>query len=237
MAHLLRPVLPSLVLTVALLTSGQAPAQTRVETPAGVVTVQTHDDSVEVVVQQGGKRVLLVDESSHQKVVIDAGLFTQKLPGGLSVSTSSFTLKRGDEVVATVTREPAAGQTQSYYYEPVTSYVYDPATNSARPVTRYVLRTYLRPPPAPPAVPESYIPPRAEPPAPSRIPEPARDALPPQTVPPPETRPTPPPAPPPGSTLLPPPLPDAPSRPETPPTANPPAPPPPEAPKPPTSGK
>jgi hypothetical protein len=158
MVHFLRPV----ALAAVVLMAGPAAAQTRVETPAGLLTIQTHDEAVQVVVQQGGRRVLLVDESSHQKVVIDAGLFTQKLPGGLTVSAGTFTLKRGEQVVAEVTREPTApaavaGVQHRYYYEPVTSYVFDKATGTYQPVTSYQLRSANIPSPVAP-VPAQYPP-------------------------------------------------------------------------------
>jgi hypothetical protein len=117
-------------------------ADTRVDTPSGPLTVKTHDDAVQVTVQQGGRRVLLRDTATKKEVVLDAGAFQLELGDGLKVSADQFTLKRGDKVIAEVRRE-APG---------VTDYA-RPATAPAPPCP---------PPPAAPGLPGTPEPPLAQ---------------------------------------------------------------------------
>src|SRR5689334_2157099 len=126
------------------LTALAAPAagDTRVDTPSGPLAIKTHDDTVQVTVQQGGRRVLLRDTATKKEFVLDTGAFQLELGEGLKVSADQFTLKRGDKVIAEVLREA-----------PGVTYYAQPATAPAPPCP---------PPPAAPGLPGTPEPPLAQ---------------------------------------------------------------------------
>jgi serine/threonine protein kinase len=88
-----------------------AAVQYRIKTDTGELVIETVDDDVEVVIKQSGKLVTVYDPKSKQKLILSSGLYELELNGkasGLKLDIDKATLKRGDVVIAKITREPAA---------------------------------------------------------------------------------------------------------------------------------
>jgi WD40 repeat protein len=83
----------------------------RVVTDTGTVEIETDDDDVEVIVQQNGKKVAILDGKSKRRVELHAGAYEVKLAEGdkeLTLVTDHFVLKRGDKEIVRVKRTVAA---------------------------------------------------------------------------------------------------------------------------------
>ena len=88
----------------------------RIVTDWGTLIIETSDDHVEVLVKQAGKEVTIFDTKSQQKLTLRSGKYEIELKGapkGLTLSTGTFELKRGEEVVVKIRLEapplPAVG--------------------------------------------------------------------------------------------------------------------------------
>jgi serine/threonine protein kinase/WD40 repeat protein len=93
-----------------------AVAEYRVKTDKGELVIETMDDEVEVLIKQGGKVVTIYDPKSKQKVLLQSGTYEIELNGqvsGLKLDIDKATLKRGDVVVAKITRQPVVGATST----------------------------------------------------------------------------------------------------------------------------
>ncbi len=98
----------ALALALAVLVAGATVY--RIRTDRGVLVIRTSDPDVEVLVKQGGDLVTILDPKTQQQVELRSGDYDLALGGGrggLRLSADHFTLRRGDEVIVTVTREPA----------------------------------------------------------------------------------------------------------------------------------
>ena len=87
--------------------AGAAVVQHRIKTDTGELVIETTDDDVEVVVKQGGQVVEVYDPKSKQKLVLKSGAYEFEVNGkaaGLVLDIDRATLKRGDVVVARITR-------------------------------------------------------------------------------------------------------------------------------------
>lgn len=90
--------------------AGAAVVQHRIKTDTGELVIETTGDDVEVVVKQGGKVVEVYDTKTKQKLVLKSGVYEFEVNGkatGLTLDIDRATLKRGDVVVAKITREKA----------------------------------------------------------------------------------------------------------------------------------
>ena len=82
-----------------------------VETNKGTIVIETDDSDVQVIVQQDGERVAILDKKSSQQVSLDTGTYTVRLGAGadgLSMSLpegSPFSLRRGEKKIVTVRRD------------------------------------------------------------------------------------------------------------------------------------
>ena len=93
------------------LASALRPADTvRIETPRGVVVIQSVDPAVVIEIRQGGRVVAILDPKSGQKVELDTGDYTVSLAGGpkgLKIDMPErFTLRRDQTVIVRVRRVP-----------------------------------------------------------------------------------------------------------------------------------
>jgi WD40 repeat protein len=87
------------------------PTVIRIATDRGEVVLRTDDPGVEVTVRQGGKVVVILDRKTQQQVELPSGEYEVALngdPGGLRLSATTFTLKRGATRIVTVERQPVA---------------------------------------------------------------------------------------------------------------------------------
>jgi hypothetical protein len=79
----------------------------RIATDKGELVIETDNDDVEVVVSKGGKVVKIIDTKSGKHVTLNSGDYELALKdgqGGLKLSPDKMTLKRGETVLATITR-------------------------------------------------------------------------------------------------------------------------------------
>jgi len=77
----------------------------------GVLTIDTVDPDVEVVVRQGGKQVAILDKKTKQEVYLPIGEYEVELKNakeGLSLKTRQYTLKNGERELVRVTWESAS---------------------------------------------------------------------------------------------------------------------------------
>jgi WD40 repeat protein/tRNA A-37 threonylcarbamoyl transferase component Bud32 len=86
-----------------------------VRTDNGELIIETIDPSVEIVVQQDGNLVIIIDPKSKRRIELRSGLYQLKLNGkgaaDLQLSTGDFIVKRGGKTIVRVRRavpEPAA---------------------------------------------------------------------------------------------------------------------------------
>jgi WD40 repeat protein/serine/threonine protein kinase len=103
------PTLASLVGPIALLLG--AGIIYRIATDKGQLVIEAEDPNIELVVKQGGKRVIIIDPQTKKEVELRSGLYELELPGhkpGLKLSSEHFMLKRGDRTIVTVRRETSA---------------------------------------------------------------------------------------------------------------------------------
>jgi WD40 repeat protein len=80
----------------------------RIATDKGELVIQTDNDDVEVVVSKGGKVVKIIDTKSGKHVTLNSGEYELALKDGkegLKLSPGKMTLKRGETVLATITRD------------------------------------------------------------------------------------------------------------------------------------
>jgi hypothetical protein len=79
----------------------------RIATDKGELVIQTDSEDVEVVVSRGGEVVTIIDTKSGKRVTLKSGDYELALkdgPEGLRLSPDKVTLKRGETVLATITR-------------------------------------------------------------------------------------------------------------------------------------
>jgi WD40 repeat protein/tRNA A-37 threonylcarbamoyl transferase component Bud32 len=103
-----------------------------ITTDNGELEIRTHDNDVKVAVLRGGQEVEILDLRTRQKVRLRSGKYELKLVGergDLTLTTTSFVLRRGDRVIAEVRRvadfparrRPAAGKAQDTEPQEVTT--------------------------------------------------------------------------------------------------------------------
>jgi WD40 repeat protein len=83
----------------------------RIATDNGELVIQTKNDDVEVVISQGGKVVKIIDTKTGRHVTLNTGDYELALkdgPGDLKLFPDKISVKRGETVLATITREPKA---------------------------------------------------------------------------------------------------------------------------------
>ncbi len=76
-----------------------------------MVEIETDDDAVEVIVQQNGKEVAILDGKSKRRITLRSGTYEVKLGEGkdeLTLKTDHFVLKRGEKEIVRVRRTPPA---------------------------------------------------------------------------------------------------------------------------------
>jgi serine/threonine protein kinase len=79
----------------------------RIATDKGELVIQTNNNDVEVVIRQGGEEVKIVDTKTGKHFTLNSGDYELVLKGGqegLKISPDKMTLKRGETVLATITR-------------------------------------------------------------------------------------------------------------------------------------
>jgi WD40 repeat protein len=79
----------------------------RIATDKGELVIQTNNNDVEVVIRQGGEEVKIIDTKTGKHFTLNSGDYELALKGGqegLKISPDKMTLKRGDTVLATITR-------------------------------------------------------------------------------------------------------------------------------------
>lgn len=79
----------------------------------GILTIETIDPNVEVIVRQGGKEVAILDKKTRTEAKLPVGVYTFALRGGkdgLKLETNQYTLKSGDREVVRVTWSEQAPQ-------------------------------------------------------------------------------------------------------------------------------
>jgi WD40 repeat protein len=107
----MRTLAASLVLALLATTvAGAEDAVLKVATSKGVLTIQTSDPDIEILVKQRGERIILIDARTKKQVELRAGDLELSIIENdkmLSISTDTFTLKRDQQSVAVVRREPA----------------------------------------------------------------------------------------------------------------------------------
>jgi len=87
----------------------------RIATDSGVVEIETDDPAVEVVIQQNGNRIAILDGQSKRRIELRSGSYEITLAEGkneLTLQSDSFVLKRGDKEIVRVKRvdaKPAPG--------------------------------------------------------------------------------------------------------------------------------
>jgi serine/threonine protein kinase len=82
----------------------------RIQTPTGELVIETEDPNIEVIIKQGGRQVTIVAPKTKDRTELNAGSYELQLAGdhhGLSLSTHSVTLTRGEKMVVKVRHEPA----------------------------------------------------------------------------------------------------------------------------------
>lgn len=87
----------------------------------GVLTIETVDADVEVIVRQGGKEVAVLNKKTHEEVKLPIGAYEVELAGnkkGLTLTTRHYTLKSGDREVVRVTWEPRSTEQNSDVVNP-----------------------------------------------------------------------------------------------------------------------
>jgi WD40 repeat protein len=84
----------------------------RIQTDKGELVIETDNDDVEVVVSKGGQVVKIIDTKSGKHVTLNSGDYELSLKEGqegLRLSPEKMTLRRGETVLATLTRGPKPG--------------------------------------------------------------------------------------------------------------------------------
>jgi WD40 repeat protein len=79
----------------------------RVQTDKGELVIETDNDDVEVLVSKGGEVVKIIDTKTGKHVTLNSGDYELALKDGqegLKLSPGKMTLKRGETVLATITR-------------------------------------------------------------------------------------------------------------------------------------
>jgi Protein kinase domain/Putative zinc-finger len=90
----------------------------RIATDKGELVITTESDDVKVVITQGGKLVDIIDTKTNKQISLalrsgDYELELKGAPEGLKLDIDRAKLKRGETVLATITRE---GKPSKYYY-------------------------------------------------------------------------------------------------------------------------
>jgi WD40 repeat protein len=103
---------PVIALTLLVLLLGGlivgATAIYRIQTDKGELVIETDNDDVEVLVRKNGDVVKIIDVKSGKHVTLNSGDYELSLKDGqkgLRLSPGKMTLKRGEIVLATITRE------------------------------------------------------------------------------------------------------------------------------------
>jgi hypothetical protein len=84
----------------------------RIATDKGELVIQTNNNDVEVVIRQGGEEVKIVDTKTGKHFTLNSGdyeLAVKDGQKGLRISPEKMTLKRGETVLATITRAGKPG--------------------------------------------------------------------------------------------------------------------------------
>src|SRR5262249_36242853 len=79
----------------------------RIATDRGELVIETNNDDVEVVVSKGGEVVKILDTKTGKHVTLRSGDYELALKDdkdGLKLSPDKMTVKRGETVLATITR-------------------------------------------------------------------------------------------------------------------------------------
>ncbi len=82
---------------------------TRVATDKGELVIETDDPNVQVMVQQDGRLITILDRKTGRKVELKSGSYDIALfraPDTLTLSTSHFTLHRGKKEIVKITLKP-----------------------------------------------------------------------------------------------------------------------------------
>jgi serine/threonine protein kinase/S1-C subfamily serine protease len=88
----------------------------RIITDKGKLIIDSGHHNVQVIVEQSGTPVTIIDTKTKSQIDLHSGQYTLQLAGGapgLLLSTSAFTLRRGDTRVVTVRHVPAVDSTAS----------------------------------------------------------------------------------------------------------------------------
>jgi hypothetical protein len=104
-----RPIWLWLALALLLGGGGLTAAVYRIATDKGEIVIETEDPDIEVLIRQGGKEVTVIDPKTRQKIELRSGSYEIALSGAggdLRLSTSAFTLKRGEKKIVTVKHAP-----------------------------------------------------------------------------------------------------------------------------------
>jgi serine/threonine protein kinase len=118
----------------------------RIQTPTGMLIIESDDPTIAVIVKQGGNQVTIVDPRTKQPIELKAGRYELELAGGdgLKLSTDTFALKRGDRTLVTVRREPPV---QAQQPKPIAASQGGPSTDAISPRTQAILKTLEEPVP------------------------------------------------------------------------------------------
>jgi serine/threonine protein kinase len=84
----------------------------RIATDKGELVIQTDNDDVEVIVRKSGKVVKVIDTKTGKHITLNSGDYELALKEGqegLKISPDKMTLKRGETVLATITRAGKPG--------------------------------------------------------------------------------------------------------------------------------
>jgi WD40 repeat protein len=79
----------------------------RVQTDNGELVIATYHPDIEIVIRDAGKVVRIIDKKTGQEMKLEGGLFEMELKGkadGLKLSLDKASLRRGDTVLAAITR-------------------------------------------------------------------------------------------------------------------------------------
>ena len=93
-----------------------------IATDNGELVIQTDNDDVEVVVRQGGEVVKIIDTKTGKHITLNSGEYELALKEGqegLRISPDKMTLKRGETVLATITRVMPGQKASKYLMLPI----------------------------------------------------------------------------------------------------------------------
>jgi serine/threonine protein kinase/WD40 repeat protein len=80
----------------------------RIQTDNGELVITTDDPDIEVIIKQNGNLVRVIDTRTSKEVKLESGLYDLELKGqtdDLKLSLDRVTIRRGETVVATITRK------------------------------------------------------------------------------------------------------------------------------------